>query len=344
MVFLGILSNPQLYLRELLPILDDDDISFLLKSTETTELLYPEDEYIKDKAKQADIILSILIDNFYLGTETRNIKHILTRLEPHLADPKICAQIMSTKYYIENTLPFLKHEAKSINNELIDVLGKDLNKLSQLEDEDLSLVSVFLDQRETSAWIYCENLIDAFNNFYRLAKVEERNLLFSTRYNLIAPFKREIIIADPIEQIIVECTKDPSAIFKLTGRQFEKFLAKIFEEFGFEVQLTAKTKDGGADILCMTKPLDIPLKIAVEAKRYKPTNIISVGLVRAFIGAKDSLGANKLVFVTTSRFSKKAIELANSPFHINELELKSLSDIIKWANDYTQRKYPVLKT
>lgn len=78
----------------------------------------------------------------------------------------------------------------------------------------------------------------------------------------------------------------------------------------------------------------IPFKIAIEAKKYKPTNPISVELVRSFVGANQMIKANKLIYVTTSYFTKDARDFAFCSGNTNLLELKELKDIVDWSNQY----------
>ena len=118
-------------------------------------------------------------------------------------------------------------------------------------------------------------------------------------------------------------------------------MGRIFEEFGFDVEITSRTRDGGVDLICLKYDHGISLKIAVEAKRYHPSRPISVELVRNFIGANMQFRANKLVYVTTSRYTRDAITYANEPGVIELLELKEFDDIVEWTRDiqgYSSRR------
>ena len=165
-------------------------------------------------------------------------------------------------------------------------------------------------------------------------RVEDRHPLYSSKYSLYLSPKSILSIADPIEQIIYESSRRPEVIYKLLPRDFERFLAKIFEGFGYQVELTSQTRDGGADLICVSKKHGIPLKLAVEAKRYAPDKPVTVNLVRQFVGANKEFKANKLIYVCTSSYTKSAIQYANMPSVVDLLELKNFKDILHWANQF----------
>ena len=137
-------------------------------------------------------------------------------------------------------------------------------------------------------------------------------------------------LTDASQLLAAEVVLHPRTIFRLTGREFEAFLRSIFQSFGFTVELTAASHDGGADLLCMTSRFGIPLTIAVQAKRYAPDRPISVELVRAFVGANEQWHANKLIYVTTSRFTKSSIDYATS-IRTNLLTLADLHKVVEWS-------------
>jgi len=99
-----------------------------------------------------------------------------------------------------------------------------------------------------------------------------------------------------------------------------------------------QTRDGGADIICLSYSHGIPFKVAIEVKKYSPERSISVELIRGFVGANETIKANKLVYVTTSRYTKDAVKYSTTPFLTNLIELKALPDIQRWANEYKQNR------
>ncbi len=168
-----------------------------------------------------------------------------------------------------------------------------------------------------------------FDHAMSLVGERYRHILIPSRYAHF-PIKGAMLHIEPIDLVVAEAAKNPAVIRNLTPREFEFFIARIFQGHGFEVEVTSPTRDGGIDIFCFSHKMGIPLKLAVEVKRYarKP---ITVELVRAFVGAGEAVGANKLVYVTTSRYTKDAVEYAKGPMIAHRLELKALSDIVKWA-------------
>ena len=70
------------------------------------------------------------------------------------------------------------------------------------------------------------------------------------------------------------------------------------------------TGDGGVDGVIREDQLGLD-RVYLQAKRYKPGNSIGSEAVQAFIGALVGRGAQKGVFITTSSFTKSALDAAN---------------------------------
>lgn len=72
-----------------------------------------------------------------------------------------------------------------------------------------------------------------------------------------------------------------------------------------QYSLTGKSIDGGVDIVFSEDPLGIH-KVYVQVKRYAKNAQITRREMQNFIGALEILGADKGIFVTTSKYYRDA--------------------------------------
>lgn len=106
---------------------------------------------------------------------------------------------------------------------------------------------------------------------------------------------------------------DKSQSFKLaeidtmTGLQFEHYVASLLKERGMQVEVTPATGDYGADVIATGGET----KYAVQAKRYKVDNSVSVHAVMEAVAAMPFYGCNKALVITSSYFTRSAINYAN---------------------------------
>ena len=107
-------------------------------------------------------------------------------------------------------------------------------------------------------------------------------------------------------------------------QEFEGFCASLFRKMGFEAETTAKTNDGGYDIW-MKKD---GITYIAECKLYS-SDIVGRPLIQKLVGANATQKADKMVFITTSKFSKLAIEYANEQkiWLIDGEELQRMIDV-----------------
>jgi len=71
------------------------------------------------------------------------------------------------------------------------------------------------------------------------------------------------------------------------------------------------SNDGGIDGIIDQDALGLS-RIYVQAKRYSADNAVGREAIQAFVGALAGNQANQGVFITTSRFSRSAVDYADS--------------------------------
>ena len=118
-------------------------------------------------------------------------------------------------------------------------------------------------------------------------------------------------------------------------RIFEELVAEIFREFGYSIELTKRTRDGGKDIIALKKRDGlVEEKILIECKHWEDK--IDVNPIRNLIGvaiSQEELPTG-IILATTSHFTKDAEKIAiNSAIKI-ELERKDYEDILEWIQEY----------
>lgn len=106
-------------------------------------------------------------------------------------------------------------------------------------------------------------------------------------------------------------------ILSKSPRAFEYLVVKLMEKMGYGGQIqnsgvvTQYSNDGGIDGIIKEDILGLG-RIHIQAKRYDRSNTISREDVQNFVGALAVAQSNKGVFITTSKYSKGAIEFVDS--------------------------------
>lgn len=142
---------------------------------------------------------------------------------------------------------------------------------------------------------------------------------------------------ESIAELISALKSDNQLLSEITSRQFEEIVAEVFKSKGFEVDLTKKTRDGGKDIIAIhTDSLGIKNKYFIECKCYSESNKISVDVVRAIYGVKNTKGGpNKAIVVTTSTFTNDARKFVENEASSSwDLSLVDREQLFQWLNSY----------
>lgn len=96
---------------------------------------------------------------------------------------------------------------------------------------------------------------------------------------------------------------------------FEKAIVELLLAMGYGGSATGagrtlgQSGDNGVDGVIDQDPLGVD-QLYIQAKRYAPDNLVSSGAIRDFYGALSLKKAKKGIFVTTSGFTRGALETA----------------------------------
>lgn len=170
---------------------------------------------------------------------------------------------------------------------------------------------------------------------YYDAAVPEHFFALHSEFDAEPVLERRMIVdvSDAINaKLIAFLHRNPRGLYMLKPRQFEELVAELFSGFGFDVELTAATRDGGRDIVAVKKCGVAALKYLIECKRYAQSKKIGVAFVRALHGVTAKEGANKGILATTGEFSRPAqTYLTEVPWL---LEGRDFNGLVRWLDLY----------
>ena len=128
--------------------------------------------------------------------------------------------------------------------------------------------------------------------------------------------------AEQIETLLERDTFRDSVNY-MTGRQFENFMANVFDKKGYHVQTTPSSEDQGVDLLLTIDDR----KVAVQLKRY--TGPVGNAAVQAVVAGMFHYKAKEAWVIITSTFTKSARQLAKS----NRVRLIDGRELEDWLSD-----------
>lgn len=235
-------------------------------------------------------------------------------------------QVGSTSSFIGNeTSWFADDENNLLATIIVDNYDKDWTLIIFALDNDGEYRAVDLEVSLRSEEQAEHELILRMASFAEIGKVEES--LYSIESN-----KQSFLITNIDDEVKKYFKKHPEKLYQLSSRKFEELVADILKDFGFNVELTKATRDGGSDIIASIKNALTSFLVLVECKKYSQDNKVGVGIIREVIGVHTLKQPSKSIIVTTSYFTQDAINEAGS--FKEKLELKDYNALKGWLNNY----------
>lgn len=110
---------------------------------------------------------------------------------------------------------------------------------------------------------------------------------------------------------------------------FENIIVDLLTKMGYgKGKVTGGSYDGGIDGIIYQDELGVD-KIYLQAKRYAEGNLVSPNMIKNFIASLDIKGANKGIFITTSRFVGNVEEICDrTPKNIIMIDGKKLVELM----------------
>lgn len=124
---------------------------------------------------------------------------------------------------------------------------------------------------------------------------------------------------------------NPLALKRIDRRAFEELVAELFDGFGYDVQLTARTRDGGRDVIAVGGR-EVRSRYLIECKRPDDPHRVGVSAVRELFGVKQDDPATKALLVTSTSFSADALMFFER--HRWELEPRDFYGVMEWVHQY----------
>jgi CspA family cold shock protein len=146
----------------------------------------------------------------------------------------------------------------------------------------------------------------------------------------------EAPLPEPVVQKIQICTnfmieqlqRHPEELYRIHPGAFEDLVAKIFEDEGFTVEMNRawNQADGGVDIIAVRTVGIVPIRVAIQCKRYSRENRVTAERIRALAGVLDRFKAHVGVLATTSFFTKHAEDEMRN--HLWQVTPRDYDDIV----------------
>ncbi|GGA73531.1 restriction endonuclease [Flavobacterium palustre] len=155
------------------------------------------------------------------------------------------------------------------------------------------------------------------------SELTPQEILYSSFANI-----RDSVYSDIIDTILLK-----------TPVSFEKLVVMLLQKMGYggEIEnsglVTKLSNDGGIDGIIKEDVLGFG-RIHIQAKRYKVENCIGREEIQKFVGALAVAQSNKGVFITTSYYSKGAIDYVNSLNGSTTIVLIDGKELAEYIYDY----------
>ena len=108
--------------------------------------------------------------------------------------------------------------------------------------------------------------------------------------------------------------------------EFEKLVARVWEQQGWKTEVTPSSNDRGIDIIAK-KEFPYPEKSLIQVKRYSPENKVGSGEVRKYGTLYQQEDVDTVIIVSSSKFTEQA-EIIADDLGVKTIDGKALKKLI----------------
>lgn len=138
----------------------------------------------------------------------------------------------------------------------------------------------------------------------------------------------------PLEKKLVKLVYETKDWSKVSPRELEQIVAEVFDGFGYEVELTKQTRDGGYDIIAIKHSNIKSDKYLIECKHWREK--VNISVVRHLLGVGKTEPNSGLILVSTSGFTRDSLLLGKKKEERWQLSLKDKEAIESWILEYAK--------
>lgn len=292
----------------------------LFESDNIGKLILQTNSYDKD-------VLDLPLEEFEKIYKDINLERILTFLnEEFIMLHKIVSRKTKIEINLFITWMILVKVAQDYFHSLFrDEYGGYFDNLNQLSldnclEKYMRIELINIDSvQNTSVFTYflmCENKLEENSNFLICNKIVLNELVNRLEEKKLDDFEFKLLSNNNIgtKEVSIEI------IDLMSGIEFEKFIASLFNQMGFFVEVTKASGDQGIDVIIEKNGQ----KIGVQTKCYAGT--VSNKAIQEVVAGLRYYGLSKGMVITNSYFTESAIKLAES------------NEVVLWDRDMLKNK------
>jgi restriction endonuclease Mrr len=133
--------------------------------------------------------------------------------------------------------------------------------------------------------------------------------------------------------LVLYLQQHPEKMREMHPDAFEKLVAELMANFGFDVEWTARDRRTAGDVIAFKKDIGSGLvqNYIIECKRYAEHKKVGVEIARALYGAKVDEQFSNALLVTTSFFESGVEKFRAKRW---DFELRDFAGLVEWLNRY----------
>lgn len=150
-----------------------------------------------------------------------------------------------------------------------------------------------------------------------------------------------IVLTDTVAftRVVNEIERNPRLIYDLSWRQLEEMVAAGWERFGYRVELTPRSRDGGRDVIA-TRNAGVKIRIFDQVKSRATHRVVTADEVRSLLGTLlIDQNVSKAFITTSSNFAPGVtVDPGIQRFVPYRLELRAEGALLTWLSHARDRR------